>query len=117
MTTLNPNSFVDQIRLNVGDTNKDDPYMPDHIYMWYYTTNGESVIEASIAALESLINQVALNPSAWDVGNVGARIGTVEALERRLQKLKLRTQTAKAPVVIHSDRKNWNDFNKLFGDC
>lgn len=118
MANLNPNTFVDQMRLKVGDTNKNDPYMEDSIYTWFYTQNGNSVIEGSIAALESLINQIALNPSEWDVGDVGAKSAVVNTLERRLTNLRNERSGNKAPVLIGSDRKNWNDFNKLFGeDC
>lgn len=117
MATLNPTTFVDQIRLQVGDVNKNDPIMSDAIYTWFYTTNGNSVLKASIAALESLINQIALDPSAWDVGDVGARGTTVSTLEKRLNTLKAKESGNKTPMVIKSDRTNWDDFNKLYGDC
>lgn len=118
MATLNPNTFIGQIRLKVGDTNKDDPYMEDSIYAWFYAQNGNSVIDASIAALNSLINQIALNPTEWDVGEIGAKGALVNTLERRLTNLKSERAKNKAPVVIGSDRSNWNDFNKVFGeDC
>lgn len=118
MATLNPNTFIGQIRLKVGDTNKNDPYMDDSVYAWFYTQNGNSVIDASIAALESLINQIALNPTEWDVGDLGAKNAVVATLERRLSSLRSEKAKYKAPVVISSDRKNWNDFNKAFGeDC
>lgn len=111
---LNPNTIVGQMRLNTGDYIEDEPYLEDAVYVWLYEQNGNSVIEGSIAALESIINNIALSPASWRIDNVSESTQSIESLERRLTTLKLKRTTVKAPVVFSSDRKDWCDFDKAF---
>ena len=111
---LNPNTIVGQMRLNTGDFIEDEPYLEDAVYVWLYEQNGNSVIEASIAALESIINNIALSPASWRIDDVAETAQSIESLERRLVTLKLKRTSVKAPVVISSDRKSWCDFDKAF---
>lgn len=111
---LNPNTIVGQMRLYTGDYILDEPYLEDAVYVWLYAQNGNSVIEGSIAALESIINNIALSPASWRNGDVSETTQSIESLERRLADLKLKRSSTKAPVVFSSDRKNWCDFDKAF---
>ncbi|QHJ81195.1 MAG: hypothetical protein [Bacteriophage sp.] len=118
---FNPNTIHGQMRLLTGDFSSagDDPWLSDDLYLWFYQQANNSILDGSIAALESIINQVALRPVSVtnaDVKEVWT--GTVAILQARLVSLKAQRQNSPVPIVIKSDRKNWNDFNDLFGnDC
>lgn len=114
-TTINPNSFVDRIRLIVGDFMKDEPYLPDSVYVWLYEKHKADEVDAAIEALESIINNIALSPSRWTIGEASEWNSNMPALQRRLDELKLKRKTTRVPVIIRSDRKAWDDFNNLFG--
>lgn len=111
---LDPNNIVDQMRLLTGDYIEDEPYLEDAIYVWFYQENGNSVLDGAIEALESILNNIALSPARWTIGDASESRQTMESLERRLDDLKARQRDHKAPVIIKTDRKNWNDFNALF---
>jgi hypothetical protein len=114
-TNLDPSNFVDQMRLNTGDFIEDEPYLEDSIYVYFYNLAGNSVIDGSIMALESIINNIALSPQRWQIGDASETGPLVEALTARLVSLQSRRTGAKVPVILRSDRKNWNDFDKAFG--
>ncbi len=118
MATMNldPNNIVDQMRLNTGDFIEDEPFLQDDVYLWYFQENGNSVIDGSIAALESIISYIALSPSSWEIGDASEDRPSVQSLEARLVKLRAKRSNAKVPVVIRSDRKNWDDINCLFNN-
>ena len=115
-TNLDPSNFVDQMRLNPGDFIEDEPYLEDSIYVYFYNLAGNSVIDGSIMALESIINNIALSPQRWQIGDASETGPLITALNERLVSLKSRRSGAKVPVILRSDRKNWNDFDKAFGD-
>ena len=115
-TNLDPANFVDQMRLNTGDCNEDEHYLEDSIYVYFYNLAGNSVIDGSIMALESIINNIALSPQRWQIGDASETGPLITALNERLVSLKSRRSGAKVPVILRSDRKNWNDFDKAFGD-
>ena len=117
---INTNSVVGRMRLLTGDfnNNEDDVWLADNLYTFFYQQANNSELDGAIAALESIINQIALRPTT--VRNADASesyTGTVEMLSARLVELKQRKKSTMVPVVIRSDRKNWNDFNELFGNC
>lgn len=111
---LDPSNFVDQMRLNTGDFIEDEPYLEDSVYVYFYNLAGNSVIDGSIMALESIINNIALSPQRWQIGDASETGPLITALNERLVSLKSRRSGAKVPVVLRSDRKNWNDFDKAF---
>lgn len=115
-TNLDPSNFVDQMRLNTGDFIEDEPYLEDSIYVYFYNLAGNSVIDGSIMALESIINNIALSPQEWRIGEASERGPLITALTERLAALKVRRTGSKVPVILRSDRKNWSDFDKAFGD-
>ena len=114
MRVLNPENFVDQMRLNTGDFIEDEDYLSDAIYVWFYNQAGQSVLDGSILALESIINNIALSPEKWAIGDSSESRPTVAVLTDRLNALKLKKKGTKVPVLLKSDRTNWNDFNKAF---
>lgn len=111
---LNTNIVVDRMRLLTGDYIEDEPYLDDDIYLWFYEENGNSEVEGAIEALESIINNIALSPVRWEIGDSSESAPAIAALEARLDSLKARRAGTKVPVVIRSDRKNWDDFDKAF---
>lgn len=116
-TNLDPSNFVDQMRLNTGDFIEDEPYLEDSIYVYFYELAGNSVIDGSIMALESIINNIALSPQEWRIGEASERGPLITALTERLAALKVRRTGSKVPVILRSDRKNWCDFNDAFGQA
>ena len=115
-TNLDPSNFVDQMRLNTGDFIEDEPYLEDSIYVYFYNLAGNSVIDGSIMALESIINNIALSPQRWEIGDASETGPLITALNERLVSLKSRRSGAKVPVILRSDRKNWSDFDKAFSN-
>lgn len=116
-TNLDPSNFVDQMRLNTGDFIEDEPYLEDSIYIYFYELAGNSVIDGSIMALESIINNIALSPQEWRIGEASETGPLITALTERLAALKVRRTGSKVPVILRSDRKNWCDFNDAFGQA
>lgn len=114
-TNLDPNNFVDQMRLNTGDFIEDEPYLADAIYVFFYSQAGNSVIDGSILALEAIINNIALTPQKWAIGDASETAPLMSALQQRLENLKSKRSKARVPLLMRSDRKNWNDFEKAFG--
>lgn len=112
-------SYIARIRLTVGDTDVEYAFLDDSVYEFLYFENAQNELDTAIAALENIINYIALNPTAEALGAVSGSGVTVLTLEARLNELKSRkTKDAKGikriPIMIRSDRKDWSDINKLF---
>lgn len=114
MRVLDPNNFVNQMRLNTGDYIEDEEYLSDAVYVWFYNQAGQSVLDGSILALESIINNIALSPEKWAIGDSSETRASIPVLTKRLQDLKNKKEGTVVPVLIRSDRKSWCDFNKAF---
>lgn len=116
MNNLDPNNFITKMRLNTGDFLEDEEYLTDAIYVHFYNESGHSIVDGSILALESIINNIALTPQKWSIGDASETAPLVETLTLRLEALKGRQNNhSKAPVIIKSDRNSWCDFEKVFG--
>lgn len=115
MSNLDPTTIVGQMRLNTGDFIEEEPYLEDVIYLFFYEKNNNSIIDGSIEALESIINYIALTPQSWTLGDSSESQASVGALNSRLVSLRLRRKSSVAPIIIKSDRKDWNDFERAFG--
>jgi len=116
MPTMND---IDQVRLYIGDTDPDEPYLNDDSIAFLLSEAGNDVLQASVDCLEVIINQIALLPSRWSIGDASETRATVEDLERRLQDLRIKVNTRKnkaVPIILHSGRKDWCEFEKIFGD-
>lgn len=113
---------IQQVKFKVGDTSLNYPFLADSTYDWLLDKNSNNIIKAAIEALEMIINQIALSPESIKTDAVDEVKASVPVLERRLEALKKQlTQAAigasRFPFLVHSDRKNWNDFNSLFPKC
>lgn len=113
--SINPTTIVGQMRLNTGDFIEDEPYLTDTIYLYFYEKNGNSIVDGSIEALESIINYIALTPQSWTLGESKETQASVSSLNKRLESLKLKRKSSVTPIIVKSDRKDWNDFERAFG--
>lgn len=111
---LDPENFVHRMRLLTGDFIEEEPYLEDSIYVWLYNKNGNSELDGAIEALESIINNIALSPTRWRIGDAEEYNASVATLTARLQELRNKKAGGKLPVVMGSDRKSWCDFDSLF---
>jgi hypothetical protein len=105
---------IEQVRLNTGDT--DGEYLQDDVIEWLLEQSGNSVGEASIEALETIINQLVLNPQREKSGGYEAWGQNIQALERRLVSLKKRKNTKRpVPMVIGvGGRTSWKDIDSIY---
>lgn len=111
---LNMNTITGRMRFLTGDYIIDEPYLEDAIYLHLYAQEGSSEIDGAVAALESIINNIALSPAKWRSDGVWEEKQSLAALEERLKSLKAKQRGNKIPIVMSSDRKNWDDFDKVF---
>ena len=51
--------------------------------MHFYNESGHSIIDGSILALESIINNIALTPQKWTIGDASETAPLVETLTMR----------------------------------
>lgn len=117
---------INQLRLMVGDTSADFVWLADETYEWLIETHPVQ-IDAAIKALEMIINQVALSPQSVQTEDLKETGPMVEALERRLKALKeekaLKEKSSLAsinkgfPMIVRSDRSNWDDIDSIFRNC
>ena len=110
---------IERIRLVVGDTDLDYVYLEDSVYEFLYFDNGEDELKTAIAALENIINYLALNPESETLGQVNGKRMSTSFLESRLSNLKAKQTAdsngnARLPMLIRSNRTDWSDINKLF---
>lgn len=113
MTTL---TQIQQIRLIVGDTAGDFPFLADATYEWLIETHPTNINAAAVEALEMIINQLALSPQSIKTQDLTEIGPLIVSLETRLTSLKAKAtpSTKGFPMLVKSDRKNWCDFNSLF---
>lgn len=114
--SFNPNALatspIQRVRLMVGDVRVDDAILEDSVYMYLLQKNGNSEIDTAIEALETIITVLTVNPQDEKIGDVQFRITTLQDMENRLIYIKGQKESAKnVPIVIRTDRKNWDDFN------
>lgn len=112
---------INQLRLMVGDTSADFVWLADETYEWLIETH-YSQLGAAIKALEMIINQVALSPQSVQTEDLKETGPMVEALERRLKALKeekasLASTNKGFPMIVRSDRSNWDDIDSIFRNC
>lgn len=107
---------IQRVRLLTGDVG-DDPILDDNIYEFHILTLGDE-IDAAIVTLENIISYLTLNPQQEKIGNITYSQYDLKDFEKRRKELinKKVTQgnlTPSAPVIVRSDRKDWNDFDFL----
>ena len=109
---------IQRIRLMVGDTTT-FPMLEDSVYQFLYLSNNNDELATAIEAAESIINSLVLNPLDDSVGTASQKTRTLREMERRLtelqnKKIKDSSGSQRIPVVIRTDRKDWNDINNIF---
>lgn len=114
-------SAVQRIRLSIGDISEELPILADEVYEYLLYENGSDEQATAIAALENIINYFSLNPTDEVFGDISGKRFDVRLMESRLNELRTKTTKDKSgvsriPMMLRSDRKGWDDFNKLFGD-
>lgn len=109
-------SNLQQVRMEIGDTDPEEQYLDDDQITFYLQQSGNSVIKASIECLETIIAAIALAPSSLKVGAITETAPELAGLERRLAYLKEKKAkgSGRLPIVVKSDRKNWNDVDELY---
>ncbi|WP_146613010.1 hypothetical protein [Halomonas sp. SL1] len=108
---------LEQVRLLIGDTDTDEPYLEDSVIQFLLNESGNVILDAAIECLEAIINQIALQPDRWRIGDAEEYRANVESLESRLQSLISKRNAKKytaIPVILNTDRKDWDDINKIF---
>lgn len=111
-------SAITRVRLTVGDISEDWPILEDSVYEYLLLSNNSDEHVAAIEALENIINFYALNPTNETFGDISGSQFNIKVMERRLTNLKLsngKVGVQPVPILLKTDRKNWNDFDKIFG--
>lgn len=114
---INTSTIVGQMRLLTGDfdNGSDDLYLTDAVYMFLYNQANSSIRDGAIQALESIIANISLRPTSLTNGDSNeSYAGAVIQLNKRLERLKLERDRTVTPILIKSDRSNWDDFNKIW---
>lgn len=121
--SFNPNALatspIQRVRLLVGDV-LDFPLLEDSVYQYLILKNDSVEIDAAIEACENIINMLVFNPTDEDIGQVGQKTRSVSDFRNILQNLKDQkfldaNKTKRIPMMVRSDRKDWSDFDKLYG--
>ncbi len=105
---------IQRVRLTTGDIS-DFPILEDGIYEYQiFLTDTED--EAALECLDNIINFITLNPTQVALGDTTSIVYDLKAFENRRDALVKRinsdsTGNDKVPVIIQTDRKDWNDFN------
>lgn len=112
-------SAISRVRLKVGDINVDYPILDNTVYEYLLYENGSDELDTAIQALENIINYYSLNPTDEVFGLVSGKGYDPKQMEKRLAALKESKYTdtsgsKRIPVMVHSGRSNWDDFDNLF---
>lgn len=118
--SFNPNDLgsdpIQRVRLLTGDVG-DDPILDDNVYE-FQILQYNNEIDAAIVVLENIISYITVNPQQEKIGNVEFQQYELKEFEKRRRELINKKVSNgnlfnKAPVIIKSDRKDWNDFEFL----
>lgn len=115
-TTLNTN-VRNRVRLLVGDV-ADIPWLDDGVYNYTIDKNEGDELKAAYDVLSYVESRITLEPVRSSNGFVDEERPLLLYIEKR--KKELLTDIAKRdgryaiPVVVRSDRKNWNDIDSIF---
>jgi len=114
MTTL---TNLQKLKLLVGDVALDFPFLADDTYNWLLELYPNDLNKAAAEALEMIINQISLAPQSVRTEDITEVAPLVASLEIRLNSLKAKANSVgkKFPMIIKSDRTDWDDINSLYG--
>ena len=109
---------IQEVRLLTGDLDQISPILEDSVYEFLLIQNSNNVLHTALDALEAIISYLLTQPLQGVVGDVMNIYGNVRDYEKRLDSLRQKitmgsNKARKVPVVITTDRDNWNDFDFL----
>jgi hypothetical protein len=111
-------SAIQRVRLKVGDV-LDYQLLEDSVYQYLLLTNDNNELDTAIEAAENIITYLIMNPTDESVGSVGQSTGKASDFEKVLVRLKQekedKTVSKRIPMIVTSDRSNWNDIDKIYG--
>lgn len=104
---------IQQVKLMAfGDPEAD--WLSDEVIEFLLSENGNSIKTTAIESLETLLNQLSLNPVQEESGGYKVWGQNLKFLEKRLTSLKRKSKIPLVPVVINSDRRNFDDIDSIF---
>ena len=109
---------IQEVRLLTGDLDQISPILEDSVYEFLLIQNSNNVLYTALDTLEAIISYLLTQPLQGMVGDVMNTYGNVRDYEKRLDSLRRKiamgsNKARKVPVVITTDRDNWNDFDFL----
>lgn len=109
---------IQEVRLLTGDLDQISPILEDSVYEFLLIQNSNNILYTALDALEAIISYLLTQPQQGMVGDVMNTYGNVRDYEKRLDSLRQKiamgsNKSRKVPVVITTDRDNWNDFDFL----
>lgn len=111
-------SAIQRVRLKVGDV-LEYQLLEDSVYQYLLLTNDNNELDAAIEAVENIITYLIMNPTDESVGSVGQSTSKASDFEKVLVRLKQekedKTASKRIPMIVTSDRSNWNDIDKIYG--
>lgn len=114
-------SPIQRIRLLAGDTS-DFPVLEDNVYSYMYEVNKYNELATAIDVVETIITILVINPVDLSVGENRQKDSSLADYKRVLTQLKTKnlqdnTKTSRLPIMIKSDKVNWNELDNLFKRC
>ena len=109
---------IQEVRLLTGDLDQISPILEDSVYEFLLIQNSNNILYTALDALEAIISYLLTQPQQGMVGDVMNTYSNVRDYEKRLDSLRQKiamgsNKSIKVPVVITTDRDNWNDFDFL----
>ena len=109
---------IQEVRLLTGDLDQISPILEDSVYEFLLIQNSNNILYTALDALEAIISYLLTQPQQGMVGDVMNTYSNVRDYEKRLDSLRQKiamgsNKARKVPVVITTDRDNWNDFDFL----
>jgi hypothetical protein len=115
-TTL-PTNARNRVRLLVGDV-ADIPWLDDGVYNYTLDKNEGDELKAAYEVLSYVESRITLEPVSSSNGFVDEERPLLDWIAIRkkelLDEIAKRDGKYAPPVVVRSDRKNWNDIDSIF---
>lgn len=110
---------IARVRLLTGDLEETDPILDDGTYEYILLNNNSNELDTAIECLEVILTYLTVNPAWQELGSVSYRNMNLEMVESRIANLKQRktldaAKSKKIPIMVRTDRKNWNDIDAIF---
>lgn len=110
-------SARNRVRLLVGDV-ADIPWLDDAVYNFTLDQNDGDELRAAYDVLRYVESRITLEPMNSNNGFIDETRPMILYIEKRKKELQAdiakRDGTYAIPLVVRSDRKNWNDIDDIF---